>query len=193
MPRDPAPTREKILTAAYGLFYREGFARVSMDAIAAAAGVTKRTLYYHHDSKDALAAAVLEHQHAQALARIREWGASPAGSPEAFLAGVFRSMGEWAARPGWLGSGFTRLTMELADRPGHPARQAARRHKRAVEDWLAGRLEALGARNPAELARQAALLMEGSASLMLVHRDPAYAEAAAETARRLARNHDGGV
>ena len=40
MAKDPPATRDRILHAAYALFYREGFARVSVDAIAKAAGVT---------------------------------------------------------------------------------------------------------------------------------------------------------
>ncbi|TMJ24875.1 MAG: helix-turn-helix transcriptional regulator, partial [Alphaproteobacteria bacterium] len=52
MPRSGEPTRRRILDAAYKLFRRKGFTRVSMDDIAAATGVTKRTLYHHFTSKD---------------------------------------------------------------------------------------------------------------------------------------------
>jgi AcrR family transcriptional regulator len=38
-------TKRRIIDAAYGLFYRSGFARTGVDDIAEAAGVTKRTLY----------------------------------------------------------------------------------------------------------------------------------------------------
>ena len=38
---------ERTLEAAYGLFWRQGFLRVSMDEIAARAGLTKRALYQH--------------------------------------------------------------------------------------------------------------------------------------------------
>jgi AcrR family transcriptional regulator len=186
MARRPSQTRERILSAAYRLFYKEGFARVSVDAIAAAAGVTKRTLYNHFTSKDELLAAVLDRQHLLALAQIKKWGGDSAKTPSEFLTGLFEQLALWASRPRWLGSGFTRVTMELADLPGHPARQAAHRHKAAVEGWLAQRLEELGAANPEELARQAALLMEGSHALVLIHRDPRYIASAAEAARRLA-------
>ncbi len=41
----PAPTTsERIVAAASNLFYGEGIGRVSMDAVAEKAGVTKRTL-----------------------------------------------------------------------------------------------------------------------------------------------------
>jgi AcrR family transcriptional regulator len=57
--RSAEATERKILEAAYELFYRNGFARVSVDTIAAQARVTKRTLYHHFASKDELLARAL--------------------------------------------------------------------------------------------------------------------------------------
>ncbi len=51
----PSPTRERIVAAATKLFYDEGIRSVGVDAVAAKAGVTKRTLYYIFRSKDDLA------------------------------------------------------------------------------------------------------------------------------------------
>jgi AcrR family transcriptional regulator len=45
-----------------------------MDAVAAASGVTKRTIYQHFDSKDALVADVLDHQLQAALSFFQAWG-----------------------------------------------------------------------------------------------------------------------
>src|SRR5687768_8049228 len=73
MPRNPTETRERIYAAAYALFYRKGFQRTSLDDIAAKAGVTKRTLYYHVRSKDDLAGAMLAHQHGFVLAEMSRW------------------------------------------------------------------------------------------------------------------------
>ena len=42
------------MDAALDLFLREGFARASVDAIAAAAGVSKRTIYNHYQDKESL-------------------------------------------------------------------------------------------------------------------------------------------
>ena len=133
-------TRQDIIEAAYELFYKGGFARAGVDAIAASAGVTKRTLYYHFDSKDELLAAVLEDQHEQVLARIRRWAQKAHGDPAAMVELLFSEFAAWARKPGFQGSGFTRAAMELAEMPGHPARAAARRHKAAVERWLAEQL-----------------------------------------------------
>jgi AcrR family transcriptional regulator len=181
-----ADTHVRILEAAYRGFYREGFMRVSMDDIAAAAGVTKRTLYQHYDSKDALLAAALESQREQSLRLVLEWGAGVSGGAPDLIRQVFDGMTAWAGRPRWLGSGYSRISLELADLPGHPARQVARKHKETVELWLAGEFRRLNAPSPDRLATETVLLMEGSMLLALLHGDLRYFLAARDAMIRLA-------
>jgi AcrR family transcriptional regulator len=57
-PREPE-TDERILDAAYRLMAQHGYARMSMDAIAAEAGVTKPTIYRRYGTKIELAMAAL--------------------------------------------------------------------------------------------------------------------------------------
>src|SRR3954463_4054551 len=187
MPRDPQPTRQRILDAAYGQFRRRGYARVSMDEIASVATVTKRTLYYHFESKDQLLAAVLETQHHLALAAFRTFGDRLCGSPEKIIHTLFRELAVWSDKPRWAGSGFTRLVIELADLPGHPARAIARRHKTLLEEHFAELLARANIAQPRETAREIWLLSEGAISLILVHRDRSYAVAAAQAAKKLLR------
>lgn len=185
MPRSAAPTRQRILDAAYVLFRRKGYTRVSMDEIAAAATVTKRTLYYHFESKDALLAAMLEAQHHLALAAFRTFADRLSGSPSAIVDALFRELAVWSDTPRWAGSGFTRLVIELADLRGHPARAIARRHKAMLEAHLADLLAKAGIRSPRRRAREIWLLSEGAISLILVHGDRSYAAAAAQAAKQL--------
>jgi AcrR family transcriptional regulator len=182
MPRSRAVTRARIVQGAYSLFYRKGFARVSMDAIAAAAGVTKRTLYAHYDSKDSLLAEVLEHHHQLALARIETWAGKLAPRDSSAIDKLFSDLAIWSTGRRWSGPGFTRLVMELADLPGHPARKIARRHKAAVEARLA---KAFGS---AQAGAEILLLVEGTLTLLLVHGDRRYAEIAAAAAKELIRS-----
>jgi AcrR family transcriptional regulator len=192
MPRNPAATRARIYAAAYALFYRKGFQRTSLDEIAAKAGVTKRTLYYHVRSKDELAGAMLEHQHAFVLDQLGRWVGPPGpkiGAP-ALVGRLFDSVAHWvraeaAAKRHWTGSGFTRIAMELADLPGHPARVATRRHKAELEAELARRLAACGAARARDLAAQVQILLEGAMALTLIHGDVRYARLAGAAARRL--------
>jgi AcrR family transcriptional regulator len=185
MPRDGEATRRQIIDAAYGIFYKGGFTAARVDAVAEAAGITKRTLYYHFESKDALLAAVLDAQHELMLARIQGWAGRAAGEPAQLVEVLFAEFAAWARKPGWQGSGFTRAALELADLPGHPARAAARRHKAAVEAWLAQQFAAQGIRRSRSLARQVMLLIEGCMSLILIHGDPSYAGTASAAARCL--------
>jgi AcrR family transcriptional regulator len=187
MRRSAARTRRGILDAAYELFHRKGFGRVSIDDIAALAKTTKRTLYNHFKSKDDLLVGVLDHQRELAAARIRKHESRYSGSADEILTILFAELAIWSKKPGWTGAGFTRLVMELADLPGHPARAVARRHKAAVEAWYAELFEKARVAMPAERAREVALLAEGATSLILIHGDRGYADAAARAAKRLIR------
>lgn len=59
--------RESILDAATELFVRHGAAGTSMDAISERAGVSKRTVYNHFGSKDALFEAIVVEFHGQKM------------------------------------------------------------------------------------------------------------------------------
>ncbi|NNE79258.1 MAG: TetR/AcrR family transcriptional regulator [Silicimonas sp.] len=182
-----ADTKQKILRAAYELFYRQGISRVSVDAIAARAGVTKRTVYYHFASKDEIAGGVLDVQHLLLMQQFEGWVGGVSGGVTEILSALFDKLEAWSERPDWLGSGFSRIAAELADMPGHPARQAAKRHKGAVEAWLAERLGDAGAMAPEQLARQVMVLIEGAMGLALIHNDRGYITAAGHAARSVAQ------
>ena len=190
MARSAEPTRQRILSAAYVLFRQRGYSRVSMDEIASATAVTKRTLYNHFQSKDQLLAAVLEAQNELALAAFKTFGDQLTGLAAAIIDGLFRDLAVWATGLRWAGSGFTRLVIELADLPGHPARAIARRHKALLEPISGDLLKRAGVREAHRRAREIWLLSEGAISLMLVHGNRTYAAAAAEAAKRLLRDRD---
>lgn len=189
MRRQGKDTKRRIIDAAYELFYKDGFARAGVDAIAERAGVTKRTLYQHFDSKDALVAAVLDIQHELALTRIRAWAERACGDPVTVVDSLFAGFADWSKQRGWQGSGFTRAAMEYAASPGHPARAAAHRHKAEVETWLAQRFAEQGVVASSQLAREVMLLIEGCHSLVLIHRDTSYVNTASEAARLLVQWH----
>src|SRR5262245_14510555 len=175
--RSANQTRKRMIDGAYKLFRRQGYNRVTMDHIAAEARLTKRTLYHHFKSKDQLLADVLDAQQHLALQAFRTFGDRLAGSAEAIAEGMFRELAVWADRPRWAGSGFTRLVIELADLPGHPARLIVRRHKAQLERCLAELLEQSGVRQTGELARAT---IGGAISLILVHGDRGYSAAASD-------------
>lgn len=189
MRRKAAETRQHIIDAAYTLFYQIGFIRTGVDAIAHAAGITKRTLYQHFKSKDELIEAVLEHQHQMALKRIRRWADRITGKPDQMVTTLFEKLGQWADQTEWQGSGFTRAAVEFADQPGHPARKAALRHKQELEMYLVERFSAHNLDNAEQLVREVLLLIEGCQSLTLIHDNLDYIDAARHAALILVQNY----
>jgi AcrR family transcriptional regulator len=75
---DAARNRRKVLAAAEELFAARGVAAVSMDDVAAAAGVGKGTLYRRFGDKSGLAAALLDEREAQ-LQQDMLYGLPPLG------------------------------------------------------------------------------------------------------------------
>lgn len=185
MRRNKKLTQQKIVEAAYQLFYRQGYARVSVDTIAARANITKRTLYSHFRSKDDLLTAVLVRYSELQMDRLKVIADRMPKERNAMIDSFFMQLAEWAGKPRWSGSGFTRLVVELADLPGHPARAIASRAKGTTEDWLTQQLKKSLVASPKERAREIMLLMEGAMALMLIHGDRGYADAAARVAKRL--------
>src|SRR3984957_15834150 len=59
-PRNAERTRGRLLRAAFQEIHRSGFRNADLDTILARAGVTRGALYYHFDSKEALAYAVVD-------------------------------------------------------------------------------------------------------------------------------------
>ena len=186
MAEPDSPTRKRIIEAASKLFYGEGIRAVSVDAVAEKAGVTKRTLYYHFESKDELVAAYLEARDQPNLKLMAGWFDKAEGALPQKVEAIFQNLARSARHPRWKGCGFLRTAAELANLPGHPAIKIGARHKAGFERWLASACADHGVAAPEELARQVVLLMDGAFSVMLVHRDPAYVEAAGRAAAALA-------
>ncbi len=192
MPRRPDATRDKILDAANRLFYGKGIRAVSVDAVAEKAGITKKTLYYHFRSKDDLIAAYLAARDQPNLAAFAKWFEEADGSLADKVQALFVNLARSARSPKWKGCGFLRTAAELADLPGHPAVKVGAGHKKKVERWLAERIASAHPADAELRARQIVLLMDGAFSLMLIHRDVAYIEAAGLAARMLVGDAEAG-
>jgi len=184
MSTDAEQTRERIIAAAARLFYNEGIRAASVDAIAEKAGVTKKTLYYHFRSKDDLIAAYLASRDQPTLDLYARWFNETPGSAADKIRGLFNEFARSADTARWKGCGFQRTAAELAGTPGHPALKAGASHKKRFEAWLA---DALGREidNASAVARSIVVLLDGAAAVMLVHRDPAYVQAAGTVAASL--------
>jgi AcrR family transcriptional regulator len=187
MPRDPSKTRRKLIAAADALFYNQGMRAVGVDAIARAAGVTKRTLYYHFKTKDELIAAYLDGRDKPTLGRYQSLIAETRESAALRVQRVFEHLGKSCQDRQWRGCSFLRAAAEFANLPGHPTRLIAAKHKKRFESWLEDILRADGITEAAILARQIMILFDGAVAQILIHRDPGYASSAAKAAASLIR------
>ncbi|WP_300064487.1 TetR/AcrR family transcriptional regulator [uncultured Roseobacter sp.] len=188
MPAENLSAKDRILDAANRLFYGEGIRAVSVDAIAAKAGITKKTLYYHFKSKDDLIEAYLASRDQPNLTIYRKWFDEADGPLANRVEAIFLNLAQSARHPKWKGCGFLRTAAELANMPGHPAMKVGAAHKKKFEAWLCDVFEDAKTDNPDELARHVVLLMDGAFSTVLVHRDPEYLVSAGVAARTIVAN-----
>lgn len=170
------PPAERILAAADKLFYRRGIRAVGVDTVAAEAGVSKRTLYNHYPSKDALITAYL-------TSRFSLLPPSDKPAREQLLSAYDR-VERMLADGSFRGCPYVNAVTELGD-PRHPAAAIAAQFKEQRRLWYRGLLERLGARDADGLATQLQILFEGALSLALVRGDPAVARSAKAAAQTL--------
>jgi len=172
----PAAPAARILAAADRLFYTQGIRAVGVDAIAEEAKVSKRTLYNHYPTKDDLVAAYL-------TARFKHVPPSDAPARDQII-GYFDRLERMFAEGGFRGCPYVNAVTELGDRK-HAATHIAVQFKEQRLAWYRTLLERMGARDPAGLALQMQLLVEGAISAALVRNDPSVARAARAAAEVL--------
>ncbi|WP_433177035.1 TetR/AcrR family transcriptional regulator [Actinoallomurus sp. CA-150999] len=161
--RSPAKHRA-ILRAATEVFLREGYARASVDAIAAAAGVGKQTVYGHFGNKQRLFQAVVEEARDATGVTLEDVAALLAepGDPRAVLEVVAEHLLRAITAPDH--AALHRLT--IAELPHHPELQRSWRDDgTAVTEVIAAYLAErdrqgeLSVPDPVRIARQFATLL----------------------------------
>jgi AcrR family transcriptional regulator len=176
-------SRERLIRAAYELFYRHGFHAVGLDQIIKDAGVTKSTLYNHFDSKEALIVAVLEWRQSLWPNRLHEALRKRAGTrPRAQLMALFDVLDEVWDTDGHRGCLFIRAAAEFPS-PHDPVHVVAQNFVRAFEAAINELAAYAGARHPKILSRKLAVLVAGAHAHSQVG-DPV---AAAQMGKRLAK------
>ena len=157
----PPRPRERILQAARELFHRDGIHAVSVDALAAAAGTNKMTLYRHFSSRDELIAAYLQELATEGEGIWDEARAAHPGHPEAQLRFLLRRVSDLAAGGKGRGCALANAAVELAERR-HPARRVVEAHKRRQRERLVALVREAGYARPERLADEIFLLVEGA-------------------------------
>jgi TetR/AcrR family transcriptional regulator, mexJK operon transcriptional repressor len=139
------PKGEAIASAALRLFLRDGYERTSVDAIAAEAGVSKRTIYNRYGEKETLFLSVLRDTFAglmEEFARIVDAHLTDVTDVEQALTGYAREAARAIAGSPERGR-LTRLI--IAEAPHFPALLRQQARSQTMSGILAQRLTALAA------------------------------------------------
>lgn len=171
--------KDRILETADRLFYLQGIRAVGVDTIAAEIGISKRTLYNHFPSKDALISAYLARRFVQPRPSEKP--------PVEQILGTFDSLERRFSARDFRGCPFVNAVAELGS-GDQAVRRIAIAFKESRRLWFRDLLVQLSVPDAEGLATQLAVLVDGSIAQDLVRNDPAMARAAKQAATVLLKN-----
>jgi AcrR family transcriptional regulator len=154
--------RQRLLTAAYELFARQGVQAVGVDAIIERSGVARQTMYRHFGSKQDLVLAFLARReelwtYGWLAAEVRR----RTDDPRERLLTIFDVFDEWFRTPGFEGCSFINVMLEHPDEH-HPLHRAAAEYLAHIREFLTGLAIDAGVADPEPFAHQWHILMKGS-------------------------------
>jgi AcrR family transcriptional regulator len=171
--------RDAILKAADQLFSRNGYGLTGVDALAANAGVTKRTLYKQFGSKEGLFVAWLRARDLGTRAALLGAVTAVSDEPKGQLLALFSILATLADKPDFHGCPFSRALIEFgALEVENAGKLIASEHKAALAHWFRDRLECAGVADVAAVSEEIAMLYEGTITRMAITRSGEAALAA---------------
>lgn len=176
-------TRERVVKAAYELYYQKGIQNVGLKEVAEAADVAYMSLYNNFKSKDELIVAALEHR----IGRHRAWLEAifkETKTAKATLLRILERQEEWLRVNETRGCTLINASVELAN-PSHAAHQLTHQYKEEVRQVFEKLAKEAKLKNPAALSHQLMLLMDGSNVTAVVRGDPSVARYAYQAAKIL--------
>lgn len=183
MNKTPGTTREKILTTAEQLIYQNGIHATGMDLLVKTSGVARKSIYRYFATKDDVAAAALNARDERWMQWFRR-ESDKGDTPQARILNMFSVLKSWFESDGFRGCAFINTAGEVGD-PDDPVRQIAKRHKQKLLDYTLELTTQLNIQQPAALARQLLILMEGAITLAYVMGDNSAADNARDVAKLL--------
>jgi AcrR family transcriptional regulator len=178
-----SPARERILDAAFRLFYARGPRGVGVDTVIEESAVAKATLYKYFRHKDDLVVAYLEKVDEAWSAQLHAAADAAGDEPAAQLVGMFDAVAHALRNDGYHGCAFINTAAE--SEPGSVVHQRTVAHKRAVRAWVTDLCRRAGAVDPDALGRQLTVLIDGALSEGVLDADKDTVSAAKAAAAAL--------
>jgi AcrR family transcriptional regulator len=153
--------RERLISAAYDLFSKDGISQVGIDTVLAKSGCANASLYSNFKNKVELAIAFLDRREA---IWTRCWLESEikrcAKTPENQLLAIFDVFDGWFHKKTFEGCSFINVLLE--SKVDSPIRQAAAIHLAKIRAIVRGLAEEANLREPETFAQAWHMLMKGS-------------------------------
>jgi AcrR family transcriptional regulator len=166
-------TREQIVEAADGLFYRQGYGHTSFSDIADAVRISRGNFYYYFKTKDEILEAVIVERLASTRAMLARWeaeGETPADHLRSFINILIANK----AKIKRYGCPVGTLTGELA-KLSHDARGEANKLFTLFRSWLRRQFELAGRKKDADaLALHLLARSQGVATLANAFHDEKF-------------------
>jgi AcrR family transcriptional regulator len=155
--------RERLVTAAQDLVYRQGVARTTLAHIAEAADVPVGNVYYYFKTKDDIISAVVQTQTQQIESTLAELERRHR-SPKARLKALIRFLAEHADSTAQYGCPHGTLSTEMA-KQAEGSDLIAAALMQVQLDWAEQQFQAMGRRDAHDLAVELLVGYQGSAVL----------------------------
>lgn len=133
--------RQRIITTALDLFYRQGYLATGINQVIAEAGVSKNTFYYYFPSKEDLCVAYLQERHIIWMGWLHE-KVNEYTTPYERLLSVFEFLESWLRTCNFRGCAFLNIASEVPD-INHRLRQEVIAHKDELRQVLTALLHDL--------------------------------------------------
>ncbi len=179
--------KERLINTALELFCQRGFHATGIDTILSQSKVAKTTMYRHFRAKDELILAALQKRDED----FRTWlsqtiQAAEVPPPDSLLL-VFDLHKQWAEQPDFNGCAFVKAAAEfpLADSPIH---DFCAQHKTLMTQYLQTLTEASKTKEPANLAKQLMILLDGATVIAQVTGQSSAFDQAKRSAEQLIRS-----
>lgn len=180
-------TRARIVESAAEIFLSDNLTATSIDRICEKSGITKKSFYYHFESKDEVMQEVMFYLKPHYLNTFKTWSAEAgekANLRERMLA-LFAAMNREAQMPNWRGCCVLQIAAELGGQPGHPARIMAAEANKQLATWFANDLTIEKHPQAGLVAGQLLMLLNGFIITQVVHRDSIFLESALDSINTL--------
>ena len=177
-----SPPHVRLIDVAREMFCRDGIHATGIDRILSTANVSKMTLYTRYGSKEALVREVLRQEGEEWRTDFFAAVLATSPDPKLRLHGVMTALAPWFHGERFYGCAFMNAVAEHAKGESW-LRELAADHHGQIADFLAERATEAGYDEPAVLARQIMLVIDGAIAASMVSGDAAVLTI---TARNLA-------